>query len=177
MLDSTRNLFDLERLQKMKPTARIINVARGGIINENDLATAIQDGLIAGAAVDVFVDEPIDKDHPLVNLENVLLTPHLGASTKEAKESVSVTICEIVSDYLMKNKLSSAINIPISDITVLKQIQPHLNLVEKIGIIQGQLAQGAIEKVRIEVQGPFDDFKPLILALSLIHISEPTRPY
>ena len=119
MLDSTRNLFDLERLQKMKPTARIINVARGGIINENDLAAAIQDGVIAGAAVDVFVNEPINKDHPLVNLKNVLLTPHLGASTKEAKEGVSVTICEMVSDYLVNYKLSSALNIPISDITVL----------------------------------------------------------
>jgi D-3-phosphoglycerate dehydrogenase len=164
MLDSTRNLFDLERLQKMKPTARIINVARGGIINENDLATAIQDGVIAGAAVDVFVDEPINKDHPLVNLENVLLTPHLGASTKEAKEGVSVTICEMVRDYLVNNKLSSALNIPISDMTMLKQIQAHLDLTEKMGIIQGQLAQGAIEKVHMEVQGSFDDFKPLILA-------------
>ena len=123
MLDSTRNLFDLERMQMMKPTARIINVARGGIINEDDLAIAIKDGVIAGAAVDVFVKEPIEKDHPLVNLENVLLTPHLGASTNEAKEGVSIAICEMVRDYLVNHKLSSALN------------------------------------------------------LSLIHISEPTRPY
>ena len=164
MLDSTRNLFDLERIQMMKPTARIINVARGGIINENDLATAIKDGVIAGAAVDVFVKEPIEKDHPLVNLENVLLTPHLGASTNEAKEGVSIAICEMVRDYLVNQKLSSALNIPISDMTVLKQIQAHLDLTEKMGIIQGQLALGAIEKVHMEVQGIFEDFKPLILA-------------
>ena len=164
MLDSTHNLFDLKRIQMMKPTARIINVARGGIINETDLATAIKDGVIAGAAVDVFVKEPIDKDHPLVNLENVLLTPHLGASTNEAKESVSTTICEMIRDYLMNHTLSSALNIPISDMTVLKQLQAHLELMEKMGIIQGQLAQGAIEKVHMEVQGFFEDFKPLILA-------------
>ena len=92
------------------------------------------------------------------------MTPHLGASTKEAKEGVSVTICELVRDYIINNKLSSALNIPISDMNILKQIQPHLLLAEKMGTIQGQLAQGAIQKVKVHVQGPFDDFKPFMLA-------------
>ena len=163
-LDSTNNLFDLERIKMMKSSAMIINVARGGIINEEDLAVAVKEGIIAGAAIDVFVQEPIEKDHPFIQIDNILMTPHLGASTKEAKEGVSVTICELVRDYLINNKLSSALNIPISDMNILKQIQPHLLLSERMGIIQGQLAQGAIEKVTVHVQGPFDDFKPFMLA-------------
>ena len=163
-LDSTSNLFDLDRIKMMKSTAMIINVARGGIINEEDLAIAVEENLIAGAAIDVFVKEPIEKDHPFINIDNILITPHLGASTKEAKEGVSVTICELVRDYLVNNKLSSALNIPISDMNILKQIQPHLLLAERMGIIQGQLAQGAIQKVKVHIQGPFDDFKPFMLA-------------
>ena len=123
-LDSTNNLFDLKRLKMMKSTAMIINVARGGIINEEDLSIAVKERIISGAAIDVFVDEPIDTNHPFINIDNILMTPHLGASTKEAKEGVSVTICELVRDYLLNNKLSSALNIPISDMNILKQIQP-----------------------------------------------------
>ena len=163
-LDSTNNLFDLKRLKMMKSTAMIINVARGGIINEEDLSIAVKERIISGAAIDVFVDEPIDTNHPFINIDNILMTPHLGASTKEAKEGVSVTICELVRDYLLNNKLSSALNIPISDMNILKQIQPHLLLAEKMGIIQGQLAQEPIRKVRINVQGSFDDIKPIMLA-------------
>jgi len=163
-LDSTNNMFDLERIKMMKSTAMIINVARGGIINEEDLAVAVKEGIIVGAAIDVFVQEPIEKDHPFTKIDNILMTPHLGASTKEAKEGVSVTICELVRDYIINNKLSSALNIPISDMNILKQIQPHLLLAERMGTIQGQLAQGAIQKVKVHVQGPFDDFKPFMLA-------------
>ena len=163
-LESTDNLFDLERIKMMKSTAMLINVARGGIINEDDLALAVKQGIIAGAAIDVFVNEPIEKDHPFTSIDNILMTPHLGASTREAKEGVSVTICELVRDYIIDNKLSSALNIPITDMNTLKQIQPHLLLAEKMGIIQGQLAQGAIQKVKVNVQGPFDDIKPFMLS-------------
>ena len=176
-LDSTNNLFDLKRLKMMKSTAMIINVARGGIINEEDLSIAVKERIISGAAIDVFVDEPIDTNHPFINIDNILMTPHLGASTKEAKEGVSVTICELVRDYLLNNKLSSALNIPISDMNILKQIQPHLLLAEKMGIIQGQLAQEPIRKVRINVQGSFDDIKPIMLAFikGLLNDSIPDR--
>jgi len=176
-LDSTNNLFDLKRLKMMKSTAMIINVARGGIINEEDLSIAVKERIISGAAIDVFVDEPIDTNHPFINIDNILMTPHLGASTKEAKEGVSVTICELVRDYLLNNKLSSALNIPISDMNILKQIQPHLLLAEKMGTIQGQLAQEPIRKVRINVQGPFDDIKPIMLAFikGLLNDSIPDR--
>ena len=123
LTDSTRDLFDYDRLSNMKSTARIINVARGGIINETDLAKALNDGLIAGAAVDVFTSEPLDKLNPLVNAPNIVLTPHLGASTKEAKEGVSLAICEQVRDYLIHGKLNNAINMPIADIAKLKEIE------------------------------------------------------
>ena len=94
LTDTTRNLFDYARLSAMKSSARIVNVARGGIINEKDLAQALTDGKIAGAAIDVFTSEPVDKSNPLVNAPNIVLTPHLGASTQEAKERVSIAVCE-----------------------------------------------------------------------------------
>ena len=107
LTDSTRDLFNYKRLSNMKSTGRIINVARGGIINESDLAKALSKGLIAGAAIDVFTSEPIDKSNPLVNAPNIVLTPHLGASTNEAKEGVSLAICEQVRDYLINEKLNN----------------------------------------------------------------------
>ena len=106
LTDNTRDLYDANRLAMMKPTARIINVARGGIINEADLANALNNGVIAGAALDVFVSEPLGEDSPLVTAKNILLTPHLGASTHEAKEGVSLGICEQVRDFLQEEKLS-----------------------------------------------------------------------
>ena len=99
--ENRKNLFDYDRLKLMKSSARIINVARGGIINEKDLALAVKEDVIAGAAIDVFTAEPIDRSHPLVGVQNILLSPHLGASTTEAKEGVSRAICEQVRDYLL----------------------------------------------------------------------------
>lgn len=119
-IDSTKDLFDFDRLCRMKDSARIINVARGGIINEADLAKALNEDKIAGAAIDVFTSEPIDENNPLVKAKNIVLTPHLGASTVEAKEGVSLAVCEQVRDYLLHKKLENAINMPISDMAKLK---------------------------------------------------------
>ncbi len=118
--DSTKDLFNFDRLCRMKNSARIINVARGGIINEADLAKALNEDKIAGAAIDVFISEPIGEDNPLVNAKNIVLTPHLGASTLEAKEGVSLAVCEQVRDYLLHEKLANAINMPVSDLAKLK---------------------------------------------------------
>ena len=164
LTDSTRDLFDYDRLSNMKSTARIINVARGGIINETDLAKALNDGLIAGAAVDVFTSEPLDKSNPLVNAPNIVLTPHLGASTKEAKEGVSLAICEQVRDYLIHGKLNNAINMPIADIAKLKEIEIFLDFADTMGNLQSQLNSGAIKRVQIESSGSIEDSKPLALA-------------
>ena len=130
--DQTINLFNYDRLCRMKSSARIINVARGGIINEEDLAKAVSEEKIAGAAIDVFTTEPIDGTHPLVGITNIVLSPHLGASTKEAKEGVSRAICEQVRDCLLNEKISNALNMPILDMTKLKKIQPYLGLAEML---------------------------------------------
>ena len=164
LTNSTRDLFDYDRLSNMKSTARIINVARGGIINETDLAKALNDGLIAGAAVDVFTSEPLDKLNPLVNAPNIVLTPHLGASTKEAKEGLSLAICEQVRDYLIHGKLNNAINIPIADIAKLKELEIFLDFADTMGNLQSQLNPGAIKRVQVESSGSIEDSKPLALA-------------
>ncbi len=115
LTDSTKNLFDYERLCAMKPTARIVNVARGGVIDEAGLAKALNENKIAGAAVDVFASEPVNKSNPLVHAKNIVLTPHLGASTKEAKEGASLAVCEQVRDYLLYEKLTNAVNMPVAN--------------------------------------------------------------
>ena len=163
-LDSTRNLFNFERLSKMKSTARIINVARGGIINEEDLAKALNEEVIAGAAIDVFTAEPIDGNHPLISAKNILLTPHLGASTKEAKEGVSTTICEQIIDFLKNGKVNNALNMPVSNMEELKKLEPYLNLANKMGQLQSQLAKGALKNVQFECYGTLEESKPLVLS-------------
>jgi D-3-phosphoglycerate dehydrogenase len=163
-IDSTKDLFDFERLCRMKDSARIINVARGGIINEADLAKALNEDKIAGAAIDVFTSEPIGENNPLVKAKNIVMTPHLGASTAEAKEGVSLAVCEQVRDYLLHEKLANAINMPISDLAKLKEIQPNLDLSEAMGKLQSQLETGVIQKVHIECAGSMEETKPAMLA-------------
>ncbi len=164
LLDATRDLFNLDRLSKMKPSARIINVARGGIINEKDLSEALNNDIISGAAIDVFVKEPPDKEHPFFNTKNLLLTPHLGASTIEAKEGVSVGICQQVKDYLIEQKLENVLNIPVADMSLLKEIEPYLDLSEKLGLLQSQLIKGSIKSVRVECFGNIEESKSISIA-------------
>ena len=164
LIDSTRNLFDTDRLLKMKKTARIINVARGGLINESDLADALNDDVIAGAAIDVFETEPLVNDSPLLKAKNILLTPHLGASTTEAKEGVSLSICRQVVDYLKEEKMGNAINMPVADMALLKKISPYLSLSEILGKIQIQLATGAVKSISLDCYGPIDQTKTISLS-------------
>ena len=162
--DKTRDLFDYNRLKLMKPSARLINVARGGIINENDLAKALKENSISGAAIDVFEKEPIEKGHPLIGIPNALLSPHLGASTNEAKEGVSRAICEQVRDYLLHEKLANALNIPISNLALLKEVQPFLDLAELLGNLLSQIVKEPTERVLIECQGSAEEIRPISLA-------------
>ena len=164
LLDNTKDLFNTERLAIMKPSARIINVARGGIINEADLAKALNNDVIAGAALDVFVEEPLSEDNPLLTAKNILLTPHLGASTHEASEGVSYGICRQIKEFLEDEKLSNPINMPITDMAHLKQIAPFLDLAETLGKIQRQLAETAITSVSVECFGNIEDSKPIALS-------------
>jgi len=160
----TLNLFDLNRLKMMKSTAVIINVARGGIINEEELALALNEQIIAGAALDVFSVEPLKHEHPLVKAKNIILTPHLGASTHEAKEGVSIAVCESVRNYLDNGKLSSALNFPISNFENLNNISPYLELSEKLGMTQGYFSDGAVSAIKIECAGSIKDTHPLTLS-------------
>ena len=165
MMASTKNLFNLDRLKMMKSNAKIINVARGGILNEEDLAYALNNDIISGAALDVFVSEPLDSKSDLLNTKNILLTPHLGASTYEAKEGVSQGICNQIIEYFSHTKLINALNIPVSDPSILKKMTPYYRLAEKMGNILSQLSEGPIKDLEIICYGKAFDSKSISLAL------------
>ena len=162
--DNTRNLFNYDRIKQMKNTARIINVARGGIINEVDLARALNNDIIAGAAIDVFENEPVSQDNKLITAKNILLTPHLGASTIEAKEGVTCSICSHMKDYFLSNKLTNALNIPIADPTLLNKLSSYYELSELMGLFQSQLIDGAIDKAEVFCYGDAEDSKSIGLS-------------
>ncbi len=177
LTNDTKNLFDLKILSKMKKDARIINVARGGIINESDLAKALIEGVIGGAALDVFENEPIDSNNPLLNAPNLILTPHLGGSTKEAKAGVSTAICKQIKNYLMNDDLENAVNFPLQDSSDLKGISSFLDLADSLGQIHRNIAEGPISKVDINCFGTLDQIKPISLSFlrSLLQDRVPER--
>ena len=165
LIEATKNLFNSDNLSKLKPSCRIVNVARGGIINEQDLSKALNDGIIKGAAIDVFESEPIDKDNPLLNAKNILLTPHLGASTSEAKEGVSNAICNQVVDFLNNDKLTNAINLPLTDMGLLKSLGPYLKLGNLIGKFLAQMVDSPIISLNVEGYGDVQEIKPVMLSV------------
>ncbi len=163
LVDSTNDLIDFERLKSMKPSSYLINCARGGVVNEEDLAVALEQGILAGAAVDVFESEPA-LDTPLASAQNILLTPHLGASTQEAKEGVSRAVCEQVRDFLLDGKLENALNIPISDLSLLRSLEPHLELATKIGVFHQQISSQPADSIHVETRGTLTEVRLMTLA-------------
>lgn len=162
----TQHLINADTLAKMKPTTRIINCARGGIINEADLLDALTNGKIAGAALDVFEKEPL-VDSPLCQLNgNLILTPHLGASTEEAQTNVAIDVAEQIRDVLLGLAARSAVNIPGLRPEVMEQLKPYLQLAETLGNLVGQLAGGRIESLEIRLQGELasGDAQPIVIA-------------
>jgi len=153
----TRGLIDRDVIAKMKPGARIINCARGGLVDETALYEAITNGSIAGAALDVFSQEPPPADHPLLSLDQVIVTPHLGASTTEAQEGVAFTVAEQMRDYLLTGALRGAVNVPMVGLKELNLMQPYVVLAEKLGRFQAQLVDKAVSEVRIEYAGEIVD--------------------
>ena len=149
----TINLVNKELFSKMKDGVFLINCARGGIVNEKDLCDAIKGGKVAGAALDVFEKEPPDSDNPLLDLDEVICTPHLGASTEEAQEKVAVAIAEQMVDYLLNGTIMNAANVPSVDSEILATIRPYLDLAERLGSFQGQVVSGGLEQVSIEYSG------------------------
>ncbi len=163
-MDATVNLLDAKAFAKMKDGVMVINCARGGIIHEPALYDAIKSGKVGGAALDVFATEP-PGDHPLLTLDQVIATPHLGASTKEAQTNVAVAAANQIIAYLLHDTIINAVNVPSVTGEVLKQLKPFLYLAEKMGIMQGQLTKGGIKSVDIEYIGQFPDLdlKPITI--------------
>jgi D-3-phosphoglycerate dehydrogenase len=140
MSDETRGMINAAAFAKMKPGARVLNCARGGIINETDLYEAVKSGKIAGAALDVYETEPLPKEFPLRDLPQVIMTPHLGASTEEAQENVGIEVAEAITDYLLNGAVRNAVNLPNLDAKTYAQVKPYLALGEKLGRLAAQLA-------------------------------------
>ncbi len=162
----TQHLINADTLAKMKPTAHIINCARGGIVDEKALAQALEAGQIAGAALDVFEREPLG-DSELIRVENgLILTPHLGASTEEAQTNVAIDVAEQIRDVLLGLPARSAVNIPGLRPDVLEQLKPYLQLAETLGNLVGQLAGGRIESLDVRLQGELatSESQPIVVA-------------
>jgi D-3-phosphoglycerate dehydrogenase / 2-oxoglutarate reductase len=162
----TANLINAETLATMKPTARIINCARGGIINEADLAQALREGVIGGAALDVYASEPLGESELRDLGKNVILTPHLGASTEEAQVNVAIDVAEQIRDVLLGLPARSAVNIPGLRPEVLEKLGPYLQLAETLGNLVSQLAGGRVEELTVSIQGDIasGDSKPIVIA-------------
>ena len=162
----TRHIINAEAFKKMKPTARIINCARGGIIKEDDLAEALKNNVIAGAALDVYEQEPLGESQLREIDKSLVLTPHLGASTAEAQVNVAVDVAEQIRDVLLGLPARSAVNIPGLRPDMLEKLGPYLNLAETLGNFVGQLAGGRIEELNIRLQGDLaeNDTKPIVVA-------------
>ncbi|MBO0710695.1 MAG: phosphoglycerate dehydrogenase [Acetobacteraceae bacterium] len=155
LTDATRNVLSREALAKTKPGVRIINCARGGLVDEAALAEAIKTGHVAGAALDVFESEPA-SDSPLFGLESVVCTPHLGAATAEAQENVALQVAEQMSDFLLTGAVANAINMPSVSAEEAPRLRPYMELCRLLGSFAGQLTQareGVIRRVTVEYEG------------------------
>lgn len=153
LTDKTRNIIDAGAIAGMKNGVRIINCARGGLIVEKDLVEALQSGKVAGAGIDVFEVEPPAADNPLFSLENVVCTPHLGASTSEAQENVAIQVAEQMADYLVSGAVSNAINMPAISAEEAPRLKPFIKLAEVLGAFAGQSTEEDIQRVEILFDG------------------------
>jgi D-3-phosphoglycerate dehydrogenase len=153
LTDETRGIIGETALAKMRDGVRIINCARGGLVDEEALYRAIKEGKVAGAALDVFVQEPPPADHPLLALEEIVVTPHLGASTTEAQDQVAVTVAEQIAAYLETGAVLGAVNVPAVSPEALEGLRPYLLLGERLGSFQTQFFGHAFSEVHIAYSG------------------------
>ncbi len=167
LTDETRHLISDKEFVMMKDGVRIVNCARGGIINEVALLKALDSGKVAGAALDVFEKEPPDSQSPLLKHKNVVLTPHLGASTEEAQVNVAIEVCQSVRDALLDKGIRNAANFPCLAVEVCQLLQPYINLAEKLGLLAGQLFEGRVSELKINYTGEIikHDISPLTMAI------------
>ncbi len=164
----TRHILDAVRLQRTKRGVRIINCARGGLIDENALLKALQDGHVAAAALDVFETEPLPADSPLRGAPNLVLTPHLGASTAEAQESVGIEIAHSIRAALLEGTIRNAVNMPGLDAKTLAIIGPHLRFGEKLGRFLSQLAPKRVETLNINYSGKVNEVDTTAITRSIL---------
>jgi D-3-phosphoglycerate dehydrogenase len=163
----TKNMINQKTIKTMKDGVRIINCARGGIINEKDLYEALMSGKVAGAALDVFEKEP-PEDSSLIGLENVICTPHLGAATAEAQENVAIAIAEQIVDYLVYGTVRNAVNVPSVPADLLPKIRPYINLSERMGSFLSQVFEGGIEEITVEYKGEISDLTIAPITVAII---------
>jgi D-3-phosphoglycerate dehydrogenase len=173
LTDATRNLIDAAALARMKRGVRLINCARGGLVVEADLAAALDSGHVAGAGIDVFVEEPATKN-PLFGRDNVVATPHLGAATTEAQENVAVQIAEQMAEFLLTGAVANAVNVPSLTAEEARRIGPYMKLAEQLGSFAGQLTETGITAVAVEYEGAIAELnvKPLT-AIALTGLLSP----
>jgi D-3-phosphoglycerate dehydrogenase len=163
----TKGMINASALAKMKKGVFIINCARGGIVVEKDLYEALVSGKVAGAALDVFEEEPT-KNKELVALDNVICTPHLGASTDEAQINVAIAIAEQIAGFLTKGEIRNAVNFPSVSAELLSVIQPYVNLAEKLGRFEAQLIKGGLKEVIVEYSGEILNYNVAPITISLL---------
>ena len=154
----TKNIISAATIARMKDGVRIINCARGGIVNEADLLAALESGKVAGAALDVFEKEPPSADYPLCKHEKVVCTPHLGASTQEAQDNVAVAVAEQVADYLIRGTIRNAVNFPSVPAEQAQTLAPYINLAERMGGFAAQVFEFAPREITIEYMGEASGF-------------------
>ena len=164
--NETKHLIGTQSIAKMKKGVRIINAARGGVVDEDALYKALKSGKVASAALDVFETEPPDKS-PLLELDNFICTPHLGASTADAQENVAVAVANQIVDYLVYGTIRNAVNFPSVSSDILPILQPYINLGERLGGFVSQNFGGGIEKILIEYKGAISELvlEPITIAV------------
>ncbi|MDJ1008239.1 MAG: phosphoglycerate dehydrogenase [Paracoccaceae bacterium] len=176
LTDKTRNILSAEAIAKLKPGVRIINCARGGLVDEAALAEALKDGRVAGAAFDVFAEEPATAS-PLFNLPNVVVTPHLGASTTEAQENVALHVAEQMSDYLLTGAVTNALNMPSVTAEEAKVMGPWVKLAGHLGAFVGQLTDEPIKAVNVLYNGAVASMNTAALnAAAIAGVMRATNP-
>lgn len=167
LTDKTRNIIDAEAIRQMKDGVRIINCARGGLVVEEDLAAALQSGKVAGAGVDVFIEEPA-QSNSLFGAPNIVCTPHLGAATSEAQENVAIQVAEQMSDFLISGAVTNAINMPSISAEEAPRLTPFARLAEQLGSFAGQLTETGMKSMRLEYAGDVADMNTRALTAAAL---------
>lgn len=167
LTDDTRGMINTANIAKMKDGVRIVNCARGAIINDKDLAEGVKSGKVAGAALDVFIKEP-PEDWSLIETPNIIATPHLAASTEEAQVKIAVEMSEVIIDFFTKGLIRNAVNIPTVDWETYKKMMPYVELASKIGSFQGQTVEGGIKEIEISYCGNIAAFNSNSLTVAYL---------